>query len=191
MRATDFVEFSRSNSVFSGMSAMEAADFNLTGAGEPERLYGARVSANLFSLLGAQPERGRGFLPEEDQPGRDRVVVISHELWMRRLGGDPGILNRTLSLNGQPHLVVGIMPAGIPLSHRQATSSPGGLGAAHRHLETHGLHPGRDLLGRQLELGVIARLKPGVSATVAEQQLNVIAQSIVQRVRKQVPGAGV
>lgn len=88
VRAIDFLEFRKSNSVFSEMAALEAADFNLTGAGEPERLYGARVSASLFPLLGAQPERGRGFLPGEDQPGHDRVAVISHEVWMRRWGGD-------------------------------------------------------------------------------------------------------
>ena len=187
MRATDFVEFSRSNSVFSGMSAIAPADFNLTGTGDPERLYGARVSANLFTLLGVGPERGRGFLPEEDDPGRDRVVLISHELWLRRFGGDSGILNRVLSLDGQTYLVVGIMPAGflfptgkqlhplVALGPRIEIWKP--MAFTHDELTSEG----------SWNWGAVARLKPGIPSAVAGQQLDAIAQTIAQRVRKQVP----
>jgi hypothetical protein len=77
------------------MAAVREGNFSLTGQGEPERLYGARVAANLFSLLGVQPKIGRTFLSEEDAPGRDGVVVISHGLWSR-LGADPAILNQCL-----------------------------------------------------------------------------------------------
>jgi len=187
VRAIDFLEFRKSNSVFSEMAALEAADFNLTGAGEPERLYGARVSASLFALLGLQPERGRGFLPEEDQPGHDRVDVISHEVWMRRWGGDPGVLNRTFSLNGQPHLVVGIMPPGF-LFPTGKQLHPLVVFGPRIDVWKPMAFTGDELTSEgSWNYGVIARLKPGVAAPVAEQQLNVIAQSIVQRVRKQVP----
>ena len=101
MRASDFDAYRRSNSVFSGISALRSQDFNLTGVGEPEKLYGARVSGNFFSMLGVQAERGRTFLPEEDAPGRDHVVAISHDLWASRFGADPGVLNRRVSLDAR------------------------------------------------------------------------------------------
>jgi len=111
VRPVDFEEFRQSNSVFSGMAAIRERDFNLTDGGEPERLYGARVSASLFPLLGVQAELGRTFLAEEDTPGRDAVVLISHHLWTSRFGADPAIVSRTLSLDGQPSVIVGVMPA--------------------------------------------------------------------------------
>jgi hypothetical protein len=100
LRARDFDAYRRSNSTLAGISALRSQDFSLTGEGDPERLYGARVSANFFSMLGAQPDCGRTFLPEEDQPGRDNVVVLSHELWTRRFGAAPDILNRSILLDG-------------------------------------------------------------------------------------------
>jgi hypothetical protein len=113
MRAADFDAYRRSSSAFSGMAALRSQDFNLTGSGEPVKLYGARVSANLFSLLGVQPEYGRSFLPEADTLGRDHVVVISHELWERHFGAEPSVLNRVVSLDGESYTVVGIMPKGF------------------------------------------------------------------------------
>src|ERR1051326_1737795 len=106
----DFLEWRRANSVFSQLALFRGAALNLTGEGEPERLGVMRVSANLFSTLGVQPERGRSFLPEEDQPGRDAVVILSHDFWMRRFGGDPAILNRAIELEGRRCTVAGILP---------------------------------------------------------------------------------
>ena len=79
IRPVDFEELRRSNDVFSELAAVRDRNFNLTGNGEPERLYGARASANVFTLLGVQPALGRTFLPEEDAPGHERVIVISHD----------------------------------------------------------------------------------------------------------------
>jgi putative ABC transport system permease protein len=178
MRARDFDAYRRSNSVFSGMSALRSQDFNLTGAGEPERLYGARVSANFFSILGVQPERGRTFVPEEDDSGRDHVVVISHALWARRFGADPGVLNRTVSLDGQSYVVIGILPEGflfptgkqlhpmVEFGPRVDVWKPMAFSSA-------------DLqrLGNWA-YGCMARLKPGVSLTQAHENLNAIAATI-------------
>ncbi|MEJ2147223.1 MAG: ABC transporter permease [Acidobacteriota bacterium] len=108
-----FEEFRRASTSFAGMAALKGTEFNLTGKGAPEHLYGARVSANFFDLLGVAPARGRAFLPEEDTPGRDGVVLISQELWMRRFGGDLTILNHPIQLDGRNVLVIGILPAGF------------------------------------------------------------------------------
>ena len=85
------------------------ANFNLTGAGEPERLLGARISANLLPLLGVSPVLGRGFTEEEDEIGNDTVVLLSDVLWRRRFGADPSIVGKTIMLNGVPYTVVGVM----------------------------------------------------------------------------------
>jgi predicted permease len=94
------------------------SEFNLTGQGDALRLAGSSVSANLFSLLGAQPELGRTFEPGEDQPGGDQVVLLSHWLWRNRFGSDPGILRRMMAIDGVDRQVVGVMPPdfGFPSS---------------------------------------------------------------------------
>ena len=190
VRPVDFEEFRQSNNVFSGMAAIRERDFNLTDGGEPERLYGARVSASLFPLLGAAPQLGRTFLAEEDTPGRDAVVLISHHLWTSRFGADQAIVNRTLSLDGQPHVVVGVMPAAFPF--------PSGK-QLHTHVE---LGPRIDvwkpMAFTQSELapenmnafnrGVIARLKPGISYQEAQTNLDAIAQRIGTGMRATIPG---
>ncbi|MEW6206900.1 MAG: ABC transporter permease [Acidobacteriota bacterium] len=83
---------------------------NLTGEGEPERLQGFKVSGNFFQTLGATAAEGRTFLEEEDRPG-NRVVVISHDLWQRKFGGDKSVIGRSILLNGEPYKVCGVMPA--------------------------------------------------------------------------------
>ena len=89
----------------------EGHEFNLTGQGEPTRLTGTMVSAELFSLLGARPERGRTFYPGEDVAGRDDDVVLSHGLWQQRFGGDPSIVGRSIEVEGVSRQVIGVMPA--------------------------------------------------------------------------------
>jgi predicted permease len=176
-----FVWFRRSVSLFSGMSALYPAGFNLTGAGEPERLSGARVSANFFSLLGIQAERGRTFAPEEDEPGRDRVVVISHGLWVRRFGADPGILSRTLSLDGQSHAIIGVMPAALLFpANRQLHS-----------LVAFGPHTDiwKPIAFTEDELqnwsnwnrAVIARLKPGATPAQARQEMDALVDAYLRQ----------
>jgi putative ABC transport system permease protein len=112
-RIQDYLEWRDADTAFSGVATMTPVQWNLTGTGEPERVGGARVSTNFFSLLGVPPAQGRGFAAEEEQPGRDRVVVISDGLWRRRYGADPAIVGRTIDLNGQSHVVVGIAPPSL------------------------------------------------------------------------------
>lgn len=72
---------------------------------------GCRVSANFFATLGVGPQIGRAFTAAEDQPGGERVMIISHSLWQRRFGGDPGLIGRTIEYNGESYVVIGVMPA--------------------------------------------------------------------------------
>jgi putative ABC transport system permease protein len=115
-----FLEWRASNA-FAGITALTPTECNLTGDGEPERLGGARVSANFFSFLGVPIERGRAFSSAEERPGNEQVVVISDGLWRRRYGADPTLIGKKIVINGQGHLVVGVagpsllMPTGTQL----------------------------------------------------------------------------
>ena len=110
----NFLDWRQQNTVFEGMAAFAERSFNLTGVGEPERLDGRRVSANLFDLLGVKPILGRTFVPEEDQPGT-KVVLLNESLWKRRFGGDQSVIGRALTLNGESYTVIGVLPRSVRL----------------------------------------------------------------------------
>jgi predicted permease len=95
---------------FDGMALLWAYAANLSGTGEPERVAAARVSPELFRILGVRPQLGRLLRDEEDQPGRDRVVMLSDQLWRRRFNADRQIVGRTIAVNGEAHEVVGVLP---------------------------------------------------------------------------------
>jgi putative ABC transport system permease protein len=177
-RARDVQEFRRSNSVFSAMAALRSIDFNLTGDPTPERVHGARVSANFFSLLGVQPKLGRAFLPEEDDPGRDRVVVISHDLWTRRFSSDPGVLKRALLLNGERYVVAGVMPSGFlfPTGKKLHPRVP--FGPRVDVWKPMAFTPQEIQQGGNWVYGVIARLNPGTTPDQARENLDAIAAGI-------------
>jgi len=188
MRPVDFEELRRSNRVFSAMAAIREQNFNLTGRGDPERLYGARVSANLFTLLGVQPALGRTFVPEDDAPGREQGVVISDDLWRRRFGSDPGAINRTLSLDGQPHVVVGVMPGSFLFPTGKQLHPQIELGPRIDIWKPAAFD--RDDLQDELRgfsWGVVGRMMPGASREAARANLDVIAQAIAARMRSKAP----
>src|SRR5215469_1368939 len=110
----NFLDWQKQTQSFTGMAATVERSFNLTGVGEPERLEGRRVSANLFDLLGVPALLGRTFVADDDQPGT-HVVLLSHSLWLRRFGSDPGVLGRAITLNGESYTVVGVMPRVVQL----------------------------------------------------------------------------
>src|ERR1044072_8930855 len=109
----NFFDLRNQNQSFEALGAYGPLDINLTGAGDPERLDGQLVTANVFSILGVAPALGRTFLPNEDQPGQEHVVVLSDALWQRRFNRDPSIINRSIALNGESLTVVGVMPRGF------------------------------------------------------------------------------
>jgi putative ABC transport system permease protein len=168
----NFLDWTRQSTVFTGMAAMAPKNFNLTGVGEPERLDGRRVSANLFDLLGVQPHLGRGFLPEEDTPGT-HVVILSHGLWQRRFGSDPQIIGRALNLNGESYSVIGVMPRGIELP---------GFDNWKDQLWVPIAFPGEEAKSRGNHfLEVIARMKPGITLKQARAEMETIAARLAQQ----------
>ena len=189
VRAADFETFRERNRTFSALAAVRERNFTLTGHGDAERLYGARVSANLFSVLGVHPAIGRSFRPEEDVAGRDQVVIISHGLWARQFGTDPGILNRTLLLDGQPHRVVGVMPAGFLFPTGRQLQPQVELGPR-IDVWKPAAFTGDDLVDELtgFSWGVIGRLEPGVTPRAAQANLDEAAAAIAARLRDKVSG---
>ena len=185
--APDFLEYQRSNTVFEALSALQPRSFNLTGGGEPERLYGARVSGGFFQMLGARPERGRLFTPDEDADGRNGVVILSHALWTRRFGSDPAIVGRTIALDGRPHEVIGIMPADLLFPVGRQLDPIIAFGPR-VDLWTPMAFTREDLSHESsFDFAAIGRLKPGIGLAAAEQHMNVLAARNLERIRKQEP----
>ena len=188
IRAVDFLELRRSSNALSELAAIADAEFNLTGNGEPERLFGARVSSNFFAMVGSEPMLGRAFVADEDVPGRDQVAVLSHGLWARRFGADRAIVGRAISLNGQPFTVIGVMPpdflfpAGrqlhplVPLGERVEVWKPMAFSTDEATSEG------------SWNFAVIARLGAATSLAAAQEEMNAIARTISDRVRIQAKG---
>jgi putative ABC transport system permease protein len=168
----NFSDWQKQNQVFAGMAAFESNFFTITGSHQAEEVAGERVSANLFSVLGVQPFRGRLFLPEENTKGKT-TVILSYGLWQQRYGGDPDIVGKQISLNGESYPVVGILP---PTFSDDYSSSF----AEHSQLWLSGIEPFPQ--GREShEYHAIARLKPGVSLAQAQANMNAIATQIEQQ----------
>src|SRR5258708_20484928 len=109
----NFLDWKRDASSFEAMGAADFWQANLTGVDTPERVQGLHVTANLLPMLGVPPLIGRLFAPDEDAPGREHTVVLGYRLLQRRVGGDPSALRPTVTLDGEPHTVVGVMPRGF------------------------------------------------------------------------------
>src|SRR5262245_29700343 len=111
---------------FRQVAAWSSDQGNLTGDGDPVRVGIAPVTVNAFSTLGAEPVLGRPFRPEEEKPGADAVVLVSYRLWQGRYGGDPGLVGRTILVDGQPRKVVGVMPRGfrLPTDYGEDAAEP-------------------------------------------------------------------
>ena len=171
--AAYYIDWRNQNHVFEGMAAMVELSFNLTGAGDPERIDGQRVSANLFSLLGVEPQLGRAFLPEEDRPGANHVVIISHGLWQRQFGADPAIIGKPINLNGESFTVVGVMPRGFQFP-RRADQLWIPIAFDTKEARERGNH----------YLEVIARLKPGITLERTQAEMTTIAGRLEQQYPK-------
>jgi len=168
----NFLDWQKQASAFTGMAAMVERSFNLTGVGEPERLDGRRVSANLFELLGVPAVLGRTFAPDDDRPGT-HVVLLSYSLWQRRFGSDPSVIGRALALNGESYTVIGIMPRFVQLP---------GFANRNDQLWVPIAFPPEEAAQRGNHfLEVIARLKPGITLKPAQAEMDTIAARLAQQ----------
>jgi predicted permease len=168
----NFTDWRNQQSVFERFGVFSGGNFTLTGAGEAVRLEGEMMSADVFAALRAQPEIGRVFREDEDKPGAPPVAVISHALWQNRFGGEAGIVSRTISLDGKPYTILGVMPAGFEFPNKVDLWLPVGPFSAAPSWQMRDNHPG--LFG-------LARLKPGVTLEKARTDLGVIAARLEQQ----------
>lgn len=162
----NYLDWANGNIVFEYMAAEAGWRATLTGGSEPVLIRGARVSARYFEIFGAKPALGRTFLPGEDQPGKDHVVLLGHLIWESRFGSDPAILGRDIPLNGEAHTVIGVLPKGGPFDRAAAqiwkplAFQPSNMTRDYRWL------------------GATAKLKPGVTLGQARTAMALMGQRL-------------
>lgn len=164
-----YLEVQERQQVFSDLALSTGNAFTLTGQGDPEQLIGLQASATLLPALRLQPAIGRNFSPDEDRPGGEHVALISDAMWRQRFNRDRSVLGRTLTLDGAPYTIIGVLPAAasaFPLDQLQLWVP--------RPAEVPFLVPSQ-LNGGGYFFQAIARLRPGVSLEQARQAMNVVA----------------
>jgi len=168
----DYFDWRRDNQSFSSMAAvmLNAASgaYNLTGAGEPERVTPLEVSPGFLGVIGVTPAFGRDFVPEEETDGRDRVVLLSDGLWRRRFGSDPSVVGRTVSFNGNAFEIIGVLPPHFWWPSRPDIVVPLALDDHDRTLRAAHF------------LDVVGRLRDGVSPEQAREDLRLIGSRLSQ-----------
>jgi putative ABC transport system permease protein len=174
----DFDDWRRQSRSFTGLAATASASANLTGRGEPEVLDVGRVSADFFPVLSVRPLLGRAFRPEEDSPGHRHVALLSHALWQRLFGGDAKALGQPLTLDGESYTVIGVAPAGFDFPRKRDLWIPLAL------------EPAKEPRGGHY-LGVVGRLRPGVSLGQAQAEMSGIAARLEQQYKDSNEGWGI
>jgi putative ABC transport system permease protein len=158
----DYLDWKEQSRSFERMGAYQWDQVNITGTADPQLVNGFLVSANFFETLGVQPLLGRAFLSEEEEPGKDREVILSHGLWERRFGSDPKIVGETVTLDGKGHTVVGVMGEDVDFPPSAQLWMPLAMDAKEKAIRnSHYFTP-------------LARLKPGVSMAEAQAEMRAI-----------------
>ena len=170
--APDVLTFARQSRAFEQVGGFERGSMELSGVGEPERIPTARLTAAVFPALGVSPALGRAFTPSEDDHS-ERVMVISHSLWLRRFHGDSQILGKHVDLDRQPYVIIGVMPRGF-----EFPLVPGRLSQAEIWVPMSFTPKEREDAGDNFQYGAVARLKPEVSQAQAEQDANRVVKEI-------------
>jgi putative ABC transport system permease protein len=169
--AADFLDWKRQASSFEQMAAFVERPYNLSSTQEPQFIIGQKVSTNWYRLLGEKVWMGRDFRPDEDQPGKDHVFILSHRCWMSRFGADPHIIGKQFQVNGEPYTAIGVMPPGPSDRHHEEIWVP--------------LRFSRAELSRGTAFWfVMGRLKSGVSIQRAQQEMNAVARRIAEQYPK-------
>ena len=152
---------------FDGVAAYSGSGFNAASKGEPERLWGATVTHDFFRVLGQQPIYGRTFLPQEETPGHNDVVILGYQLWQRRFGGDPAIVGQAIKLDNVSAVVVGIMPPRFDFPEQAELWVP--------------LSPNPQNPDGRWYLNPIARLKPGITPADAGREMGALLGDYAQQ----------
>ena len=175
----DFRERSRTLAGLTGYNAFfDHSSYALTGAGEPERLAGVGVAPDFLDVLGIEPVHGRRFTPDEGAYGGPPAVILSHGFWTRRFAGDPGVVGRSLTLNGRPHLVVGVLPSSFDFS---SMFTPG---VTVDFLVPFPIDVPPEVAFVGNVLAMVGRLRDGETAASAQAELDVILSAL----REEDPG---
>ena len=169
---------------FDGMSAYGFGRYTLTGKSQPVTVLVTSSTYGLLSILHAEPLLGRDFLESEDQPGRNHVVLVSYAFWRDHLGADPSIVGRSIELNGEPYTVIGVMRPGFEFPISSDSSNRPQM------WKLQGWTPQERSVRDDHNLGVIARLKPGVTLEQARAELNTISDRLAQQYPKDDKGWG-
>jgi putative ABC transport system permease protein len=164
--AANYLDWERQNHIFEGMAIYTFHGFTLTGSDKPEQIDACAATAGFFSTLGVQPMLGRVFLPEEDQPGRSNVVVLSHRFWQEHFGSNPGIVGHDIKMDGRSILVAGVMPANFQFPEFAQMWTP--MAWTDQEKAVRGEH----------HSVVVARLKPGVDLKQAQAEMNTISSRL-------------
>ena len=164
-----FQHFRDSQTIFDGFGGENAVPFTLTGLGDPVQLFGGKVTSNYFDVLGVRPIRGRNFLPEEEENAD--VAMVTENLWRKRMGGDANVIGRSITLDGVPHTIVGVLP-NLPFSW----TGPNAEIWTTKPFVVPGLSYERTMRGSGF-LRVVGRLKPGMTIEQARAALPPLEQS--------------
>ena len=167
----NFLDWREQNTVFSRMALWEGARRNLTGEGDPQRLVGARVSSGYFEIFGAIPLMGRVFSEAEDFEGPEKAIILSRQFWNDRFNSDESIIGTAITIDSEPHIVVGVMPETFDFPANRDIWVPLAFSA--------------DEVARRdmVYLQALGRLKPGLTLTQAQSEMDVLAA----RLRKAYP----
>jgi putative ABC transport system permease protein len=179
--APNYVDYKEQNKVFAEMGAfIGSSGFTLTGTDAAEHMTSGNVTSDFFKVLKVQPILGRSLIPEDEQVGRDHVVVLSHRLWQRRFGASPNIVGQTIQLDATPYTVVGVLPPGFEFS------IPDFFGR--KDLWVPAILPNDERSHNYIS--VLARLKPGVTLRMAQADLDTITARLTAEYSHDMPGFG-
>jgi putative ABC transport system permease protein len=167
--AANYFDWQSQNQSFEQLALFRWWSANLAGVDTPERIQGFLVTANYLDAIGMKPIMGRNFSPEENQPGKDTVAIITHSLWQRRFGGDPNIINKTITINSIVRTVVGVMPERFNFPKGAEIYAP--LQVTPELIKSRGNH----------SYYVIGRLKPGVSMATAQADIDNLTARLAQQ----------
>jgi predicted permease len=168
----DFQDWVARAKSFESLAAWRGFPSNLTGMGQPRRIFVRQVTANLFSVLGVRPILGRDLTAADDQPGVDRVCLVSYGFWQRELGGDASAIGRRIMLDETPVTVIGVLPADFTIAREEDAFMP----------FSNFLRPGSFMYGRGNHFGLaaIGRLAPGATVESARAEIETLSRQLAQ-----------